>query len=66
MLAYPALSIPDHQVGLLGRSDLQIGCTSLRDADVPAMSSEECSMTQPIAPCLWCDGNAEEAVDYYV
>jgi len=23
-------------------------------------------MTQPIAPCLWFDGNAEEAVDYYV
>ena len=23
-------------------------------------------MTQPIAPCLWFDGNAEEAVHYYV
>ncbi len=23
-------------------------------------------MTQPIAPCLWFDGNAEEAVNYYV
>ena len=23
-------------------------------------------MTRPIAPCLWFDGNAEEAVDYYV
>jgi predicted 3-demethylubiquinone-9 3-methyltransferase (glyoxalase superfamily) len=23
-------------------------------------------MTKPIAPCLWFDGNAEEAVDYYV
>ena len=23
-------------------------------------------MTQPIAPCLWFDGNAEEAVKYYV
>ena len=23
-------------------------------------------MTQTIAPCLWFDGNAEEAVDYYV
>ncbi len=23
-------------------------------------------MTQPIAPCLWFYGNAEEAVDYYV
>ena len=22
-------------------------------------------MTQPIAPCLWFDGNAEEAVNYY-
>jgi predicted 3-demethylubiquinone-9 3-methyltransferase (glyoxalase superfamily) len=23
-------------------------------------------MTKPIAPCLWFDGKAEEAVDYYV
>jgi predicted 3-demethylubiquinone-9 3-methyltransferase (glyoxalase superfamily) len=23
-------------------------------------------MTQPIAPCLWFDSNAEEAVDFYV
>ena len=23
-------------------------------------------MTQPIAPCLWFDGNAEDAVNYYV
>ncbi len=23
-------------------------------------------MTQPIAPCLWFDGNAEEAATYYV
>ena len=23
-------------------------------------------MTQPITPCLWFDGNAEEAVNYYV
>jgi predicted 3-demethylubiquinone-9 3-methyltransferase (glyoxalase superfamily) len=23
-------------------------------------------MTKPIAPCLWFDGNAEEAVNYYV
>ncbi len=23
-------------------------------------------MTRPIAPCLWFDGNAEEAVNYYV
>jgi predicted 3-demethylubiquinone-9 3-methyltransferase (glyoxalase superfamily) len=23
-------------------------------------------MTQPIAPCLWFDGNAEEAVNYYL
>ena len=23
-------------------------------------------MTQPIVPCLWFDGNAEEAVNYYV
>ena len=23
-------------------------------------------MAQPIAPCLWFDGNAEEAVNYYV
>jgi predicted 3-demethylubiquinone-9 3-methyltransferase (glyoxalase superfamily) len=23
-------------------------------------------MTQPIAPCLWFDNNAEEAVDFYV
>jgi predicted 3-demethylubiquinone-9 3-methyltransferase (glyoxalase superfamily) len=23
-------------------------------------------VTQPIAPCLWFDGNAEEAVNYYV
>ena len=23
-------------------------------------------MTQPIAPCLWFDGNAEEAVNFYV
>lgn len=23
-------------------------------------------MTKPIAPCLWFDGNAEEAVEYYV
>lgn len=23
-------------------------------------------MTQPITPCLWFNGNAEEAVDYYV
>ncbi len=23
-------------------------------------------MAQPITPCLWFDGNAEEAVDYYI
>jgi predicted 3-demethylubiquinone-9 3-methyltransferase (glyoxalase superfamily) len=45
---------------------VRIGCTSLRDAGVPGVSSEENSMTQPIAPCLWFDGNAEEAVNYYV
>ncbi|MDP9355458.1 MAG: VOC family protein, partial [Chloroflexota bacterium] len=28
--------------------------------------SEENVMTQPIAPCLWFDGNAEEAATYYV
>jgi predicted 3-demethylubiquinone-9 3-methyltransferase (glyoxalase superfamily) len=33
---------------------------------VPGVSSEENSMTQPIAPCLWFDGNAEDAVNYYV
>jgi predicted 3-demethylubiquinone-9 3-methyltransferase (glyoxalase superfamily) len=27
---------------------------------------EESAMTQPIAPCLWFDNNAEEAVDFYV
>jgi len=27
---------------------------------------EEYTMTKPIAPCLWFDGVAEEAVDYYV
>jgi predicted 3-demethylubiquinone-9 3-methyltransferase (glyoxalase superfamily) len=27
---------------------------------------EEQVMTQPIAPCLWFDGNAEEAVQFYV
>jgi predicted 3-demethylubiquinone-9 3-methyltransferase (glyoxalase superfamily) len=30
------------------------------------MSSEENTMTQPITPCLWFDGNAEEAVNHYV
>jgi hypothetical protein len=45
---------------------MQIGCMSLRDAGVPGVSREENSMTQPIAPCLWFDGNAEEAVNYYV
>jgi len=27
---------------------------------------EENSMPQPIAPCLWFNGNAEEAANYYV
>jgi predicted 3-demethylubiquinone-9 3-methyltransferase (glyoxalase superfamily) len=27
---------------------------------------EEQFMTQPIAPCLWFDGNAEEATQFYV
>jgi predicted 3-demethylubiquinone-9 3-methyltransferase (glyoxalase superfamily) len=35
-------------------------------AGVPGVSSEENTMTQPIAPCLWFDGKAEEAVNYYV
>jgi predicted 3-demethylubiquinone-9 3-methyltransferase (glyoxalase superfamily) len=33
---------------------------------VPGVSSEEITVTQPITPCLWFDGNAEEAVNYYV
>jgi predicted 3-demethylubiquinone-9 3-methyltransferase (glyoxalase superfamily) len=33
---------------------------------VPGVSSEEITMTRPITPCLWFDGNAEEAVEYYV
>jgi predicted 3-demethylubiquinone-9 3-methyltransferase (glyoxalase superfamily) len=33
---------------------------------VSGVSSEENTMTQPIAPCLWFDGNAEEAANYYV
>ena len=35
-------------------------------ADVLSVSSEENTVTQPIAPCLWFDDNAEEAVNYYV
>jgi predicted 3-demethylubiquinone-9 3-methyltransferase (glyoxalase superfamily) len=30
------------------------------------VESEETTMTQQITPCLWFDGNAEEAVNYYV
>jgi len=33
---------------------------------MPGLEREEHAMTQPIAPCLWFDGNAEEAVAYYV
>jgi predicted 3-demethylubiquinone-9 3-methyltransferase (glyoxalase superfamily) len=33
---------------------------------MPGVSREENTMTQPIAPCLWFDGNAEDAVNYYV
>jgi hypothetical protein len=33
---------------------------------MPGVSSKEIAMTQPIVPCLWFDGNAEEAANYYV
>jgi predicted 3-demethylubiquinone-9 3-methyltransferase (glyoxalase superfamily) len=39
---------------------------SLSDAGGSGVSSEENTMTQPISPCLWFDGNAEDAVNYYV
>ncbi len=60
------LSILGHPVRLLGRSDLHVGCRPLRDAAALGVEREENSVTQPIAPCLWFDGNAEDAVDYYV
>jgi predicted 3-demethylubiquinone-9 3-methyltransferase (glyoxalase superfamily) len=60
------LSIPVHPVRLLNRSDLHIEVRSLSDAGYAGVSSEENTMTQPISPCLWFDGNAEDAVNYYV
>jgi predicted 3-demethylubiquinone-9 3-methyltransferase (glyoxalase superfamily) len=30
------------------------------------VAKKETKMTQPIAPCLWFDSNAEEAVNFYV
>jgi hypothetical protein len=63
---YQSLSIPVHPVRLLNRSDLHIEVRSLSDAGYAGVSSEENTMTQPISPCLWFDGNAEDAVNYYV
>ncbi len=41
-------------------------CGSQRDADGLNVSKKENAMTGPIAPCLWFNDNAEEAVNYYV
>jgi predicted 3-demethylubiquinone-9 3-methyltransferase (glyoxalase superfamily) len=60
------LSILGHPVRPLGRSDPRIARRPRRDADLLGVDGEETTMTRPIAPCLWFDGNAEEAVDYYV
>ena len=60
------MSILGGAVRLPCRSDLPLGGGPRRDADVFGVESEENAMTQPIAPCLWFNGNAEEAANYYV
>ena len=42
------------------------GCGSQWDDDGLNESRRENIMMGPIAPCLWFDDNAEEAVNYYV